>query len=103
MAFGLDELDSLQEYMPSKDEDIGHFSQEECNLILQRMGKMLGFEVGEPKKNCKKCHGRGYIGYDHQSGFPIACNCIMKNATIINPFDVGEKKSAQREARDSQK
>lgn len=92
MAYGLEEFKNLHDYMPNNEEDIGHFSQEECNVILKRMGEMLGFDVGEPKKNCKKCYGRGFIGYDHQTGFPIACNCIMKTATIINPFDIGSKK-----------
>lgn len=39
-------------------------------------GKLVTIKVKvphEPKPNCKKCYGRGYIGFDNKTKMPIAC------------------------------
>jgi len=33
----------------------------------------------EPKSNCKKCYGRGYIGKEVKSHLKVACRCLYKN------------------------
>lgn len=38
--------------------------------------KTFDVELSEPKKDCKKCYGRGYIGLDSETDFPIMCKCI---------------------------
>lgn len=43
--------------------------------------------IKEPKKSCKHCHGRGWIGRKTDTGEPIACPCIF----------VKEKYSSERE------
>jgi hypothetical protein len=36
-------------------------------------------ELGrKPKKNCKHCYGRGYIGWEKFSGNVIPCRCVLK-------------------------
>ena len=32
-----------------------------------------------PKSSCKKCYGRGYIGYDAMKKYYPMCRCIVKN------------------------
>jgi len=31
-----------------------------------------------PKGSCKKCYGRGYIGYDPLRKYYVMCKCILK-------------------------
>lgn len=31
----------------------------------------------KPKKNCKKCYERGYIGFDSKEKTPITCQCMF--------------------------
>ena len=32
----------------------------------------------DPKKNCKHCYGRGYIGFDTETGGFVHCKCVMR-------------------------
>jgi len=75
----------------------GRMSQEELNELCssihdkkddekpKRLGKaklsqssFMGVTFGYPKKNCKKCFGKGYIGKDTETGMPIQCKCSMR-------------------------
>lgn len=41
--------------------------------------KKAGYTIplkGEPKKNCKKCYGRGHIGIDGDTGKYVPCLCV---------------------------
>jgi hypothetical protein len=31
-----------------------------------------------PKKNCRHCHGRGYVGKNVNTGEPVPCYCVEK-------------------------
>ena len=33
--------------------------------------------LNDPKPNCKKCHGRGYLGRHADTGEPVACSCLF--------------------------
>ncbi len=44
-------------------------------------------------KNCKKCHGRGYIGFTVKNRLPFPCNCVKKNYIKRN----AEKKETNNE------
>ncbi len=37
--------------------------------------------INDPKENCKKCWGRGYIGVEYKTNRPIACKCIYPKRT----------------------
>lgn len=45
--------------------------------IIVEAARAIGAKINMPKENCKKCHGRGYIGRHAGSGEPIACPCIF--------------------------
>ena len=49
-----------------------------CNNIDKYQVKL----TQKPKDNCKKCFGRGYIGYDNNMQIYMLCNCIKK---IVDP------------------
>jgi len=44
-----------------------------------------GVTFGNPRKGCKKCYGRGYIGKNTETGMPIMCSCSSRK------FKEGEK------------
>lgn len=46
-------------------------------VVIVEAARAMGIEIQKPKPNCKKCHGRGYIGRHAESGEPIACTCIF--------------------------
>lgn len=46
-------------------------------VVIVEAARAIGIEIQKPKPNCKKCHGRGYIGRHADSGEPIACTCIF--------------------------
>ena len=46
-------------------------------LIMKLAAEGMGFELKDPKPNCKKCHGRGYLGRKADTGEPIPCTCIF--------------------------
>lgn len=45
--------------------------------IIKESARAFGIQIQQPNPHCKKCHGRGYIGRRHDTGEPIACNCIF--------------------------
>lgn len=42
-----------------------------------------GIKHGEPKKSCKKCYGRGYIGFDTKCLSWIPCGCLFPAQTKV--------------------
>ncbi|HON83257.1 MAG TPA: hypothetical protein PLI22_03860 [Caldisericia bacterium] len=49
---------------------------------------VLNLKINDPKKDCKHCYGRGYIGFQ-KNRQPIPCNCIfnkedLKDVPVIN-------------------
>lgn len=48
---------------------------------IQRAAKEIGIVLKEPKENCKKCHGRGWIGFNMATQKPIPCSCIIPKET----------------------
>lgn len=46
-------------------------------VVIVEAARAMGIEIQKPKPNCKKCHGRGYVGRHADSGEPIACTCIF--------------------------
>jgi len=45
--------------------------------VIVEAAQAMCIEIMKPKPNCKKCHGRGYVGRHSDSGEPIACTCIF--------------------------
>ena len=52
-------------------------------------------ETFEPKKNCRKCHGTGRIGFvEGDPNKPYYCNCIMKIKKTFAPAQTAVKAEA---------
>lgn len=45
--------------------------------IIKAAAEGMGIILNDPKPNCKKCHGRGYLGRHHDTGEPVPCTCIF--------------------------
>lgn len=52
--------------------------------VIKHVAKLTGTIIQNPKPNCKKCHGRGYIGRYAATGEPIACPCIYVKMAKAN-------------------
>lgn len=50
-------------------------------LIIKLAAKGMGIIIDDPKPNCKKCYGRGYLGRKVNTGEPIPCSCIFPKET----------------------
>lgn len=80
---------------------------EELKLIFETAEK-LGVKLKkEPKKNCKHCNGRGYIGKKWPSGSPICCSCMYEkepaSTTSLSIGDVPMKPRNRAEQREYMK
>jgi len=43
-----------------------------------RLGyQILGVEIKDPKVTCQRCHGKGYVSINPDTGEPRACPCIL--------------------------
>ena len=47
---------------------------QKIKLIAQQMG----YDINDPKKDCRKCWGRGYTGLKKDTKEPVLCSCIFK-------------------------
>jgi len=45
--------------------------------MIQSLAKQLGTTLLEPKKGCKNCYGRGWLGLHVETKTPIPCTCIF--------------------------
>ena len=49
--------------------------------VIKAVAKQKGVAIRNPRSGCKKCYGRGYIGWDNKTKAPIPCNCIYPAKT----------------------
>ena len=59
---------------------------------IKMLAKEMKTEIKEPLKNCKKCYGRGYEGFDFKTRAPIPCRCIFRGKSenekeVNNEYD----------------
>lgn len=52
--------------------------------LIRDAAKQSGIMLKGPEKNCKYCHGRGWIGLNHETGDPICCRCIFFKEDLQN-------------------
>ena len=68
--------------------------------VIKATAELLGQTVNNPKHNCKKCNGRGFIGRDSVGGYPIPCVCIYpKENKGKNDYVYNKTKSMSRSER----
>lgn len=49
--------------------------------VMKLQADAMGFMIRDPKKNCNKCYGRGYVSMDSKTKQPIPCKCIFPPLT----------------------
>lgn len=63
------------------DEDMIDLKTADPMMIMKLAAEGMGIVLNDPKPNCKKCHGRGYLGRKADTGEPIPCICIYPKET----------------------
>ena len=71
--------------------------------VIVEAARAMGIKINKPKENCKKCHGRGYLGRHADSGEPIACPCIFPKQTYDREIGQVQYKPMNRAERRKQK
>jgi len=85
-----DELENFEDYTLPEEKVV--FVEPESGTVknyeelspwdkIVESAKRYSVTISNPKKNCKKCFGRGYTGIalDGNNKVPIACKCIYQN------------------------
>ena len=63
-----------------------------------RLGyQVMGVEIKDPKIDCQRCHGRGYVSINPDTGEPRACPCILPPE--MHNGNRAERRAAARAAR----
>jgi len=72
--------ENRDEFIDTKSGEI--VKQENINPmdVIRKIAEKIGTKIQDPKKNCKHCFGRGYIGRDAKTKAPVPCNCIYPKA-----------------------
>lgn len=72
--------------------------------IIKESAEAQGIKIRFPKENCRRCHGRGWIGRMHDTGAPIACSCIIVKEKYESERELGDwSKPINREQRRAEK
>ena len=56
--------------------------------VIKAAAEGIGLILNDPKPNCKKCHGLGYLGRHADSGEPVPCSCIFPKVSVDT--EIGE-------------
>lgn len=63
-----------------------------------RLGyQILGVQIKDPKSDCQRCHGKGYVSINPDTGEPRACPCILPSE--MHNGNRAERRAAARAAR----
>jgi hypothetical protein len=57
--------------------------------MIKAIAKQNNLEIRNPRKGCKHCYGRGFVGRDSKTKQPIPCSCIYLPKT---PNQLAEEK-----------
>lgn len=68
---------------------------QKIKIIAQRMG----YEINDPKKDCRKCWGRGYTGLKKDTKEPVLCSCIFKPEDRANMQQSPDQKMSRAQRR----
>jgi hypothetical protein len=68
------------ETLEVNDENLIDLRNADPMVIMKAAAEGMGFALQDPKPNCKKCHGRGFLGRKADTGEPIPCTCIFPTA-----------------------
>ena len=68
--------------------------------VIRRAAEAMGILLNDPKPNCKKCHGRGYLGRHVDSGEPVPCPCLFpKPDREVGDVQLRPRNRAERRAK----
>lgn len=59
--------------------------------------QVMGVQIREPKSDCQRCHGNGYVSINPDTGEPRACPCILPPE--MHNGNRAQRRAAARDAR----
>jgi len=59
------------------EEEMINLREADPMVIMRAAAEGMGIILNDPKPNCKKCYGRGYLGRKSDTGEPLPCTCIF--------------------------
>jgi hypothetical protein len=79
--YSVDGVDALVDTNSGKildKEDVKPFDQ------IKSIAKTMGYSIKDPNPKCKRCYGRGYIGFNVAFGnrTPVPCDCIYDKKEV---------------------
>lgn len=75
-------INDMTEVLPANENKTVDLKSMDPWVIIVESARAAGITINKPKENCKRCHGRGYIGRHADTGEPIACNCIFPKEAL---------------------
>lgn len=83
----ISDLNQFQENYEIPEEHVEYLDQNSKEIIdkkslnpyqiIKVIAQKNEINIKEPKKNCRRCNGRGWIGRSATTGEPFACSCIF--------------------------
>ena len=70
-------MNDKQMFLPTDEAKAADIRNMDPLEAIKAAAEGIGLILNDPKPNCKKCHGRGYIGRHADTGEPIACSCLF--------------------------
>lgn len=67
--------------------------------IIRLVAEKYNIKLRPAKKNCKRCHGRGYQGVHAGTGEPVPCPCIFEKEEFDREMGVVPRKPLNRAER----
>jgi hypothetical protein len=74
--------------------------------FMMESARKNGVRIGDPKKNCNLCGGRGIVGYYYGTHNPIPCECVITHtmrATMPDNPNPMTRKQRRKMMRDMKK
>ena len=89
--------------MTDQEEARQELEQYDALDIIRAVYGSMNIQIKDPKKNCKRCYGRGWTGKHAGSGEPIPCTCILPAETFDKTgriqYAVGRNRAERRARR----
>lgn len=99
-------MNDKEMFLPTDEAKAANIRNMDPLEAIKAAAEGIGLILNDPNPNCKKCHGRGYIGRHADTGEPIACSCLFpkyesarETGEIILPQNRAQRRAAKKKAK----
>jgi S-adenosylmethionine synthetase len=79
--------DSAEAFIDMKDGKIVDKKDLTPYEIIKAIAQQTNTEIRSPRKGCRSCYGRGYVGIEYKTKMPIPCNCIYPSKNDVEKMN----------------